>query len=78
MLESGRSLPSRVRIERPHDDYALVVNVRPDGLQTNRKLPDTAFVVTPPAEWASSLRRIDLDDRPKGGPPANLFLEEGR
>jgi hypothetical protein len=59
----GHSLPSRARIERPYDDYALVVTVRPDGIQVNRDLPENAFLLEVPPEWGESLRRIDLDER---------------
>lgn len=59
----GHSLPARVRIERPYDDYALVVTVRPDGILVNRDLPETAFVLEVPSEWGESVRRIDLDER---------------
>ncbi|TDI41670.1 MAG: hypothetical protein E2P02_14635 [Acidobacteria bacterium] len=61
--EDGPRFASRVRIERPYDNYTLVVNVRPDGITVNRDLPDTAFVVTAPAAWGDSLRRIDLETR---------------
>lgn len=60
---SGKRFPSRVRIERPHDDYSLVVNVQRDGILVDRDLPDTAFEVTAPPEWGDSVRRIDLDER---------------
>jgi hypothetical protein len=60
----GHSLPARVRIERPYDDYALVVTVRPDGILVNRDLPETAFVLEVPPEWGESVRRIDLDEKP--------------
>jgi hypothetical protein len=59
----GHSLPARVRIERPYDDYALVVTVRPDGIIVNRDLPETAFALEVPPEWGESVRRIDLDER---------------
>jgi hypothetical protein len=59
----GHSLPARVRIERPYDDYALVVTVRPDGILVDRDLPETAFVLEVPPEWGESVRRIDLDER---------------
>jgi len=59
----GHSLPARVRIERPYDDYALVVTVRPDGILVNRELPETAFTLEVPPEWGESVRRIDLDER---------------
>jgi hypothetical protein len=61
----GHSLPMRVRIERPYDDYALVVTVHPDGIQLNRELPDTAFLLEMPSEWGDRVRRIDLDERPR-------------
>ena len=35
----------------------------PDGTIVSRELPARAFVVEAPAEWADSLRRIDLDER---------------
>jgi hypothetical protein len=59
--EAGPRIASRVRIERPYDNYTLVVNVRRDGIMINRDLPDTAFVITAPAAWGDSLRRINLD-----------------
>ncbi|MGH9390348.1 MAG: hypothetical protein ACRD1Z_12095 [Vicinamibacteria bacterium] len=58
----GHSLPARVRIERPYDEYALVVTVRSDGILVNRDLPENAFVLEVPPEWEDSLRRIDLDE----------------
>jgi hypothetical protein len=60
---AGHKLPARVRIERPYDDYALVVTVRPDGILVNRDLPENAFTLEVPPEWGESLRRIDLDER---------------
>jgi hypothetical protein len=60
----GHSLPARVRIERPNDDYALVVTVRTDGIVVNRDLPENAFVLEMPSEWGESVRRIDLDEKP--------------
>jgi hypothetical protein len=60
---AGHSLPGRVRIERPYDEYALVVTVRPDGILVNRDLPENAFVLEVPPEWGESLRRIDLEER---------------
>jgi hypothetical protein len=60
----GRSLPGRVRIERPHDDYALVLTVHPDGIEVNRELPEAAFVVEVPSEWEDTIRRINLDEHP--------------
>ena len=66
--EDGPRFAARVRIERPYDDYALVVNVRPDGIMINRDLPDRAFVVTAPAAWGDSLRRIDLEKRNAASP----------
>lgn len=59
----GHSLPGRARIERPYDDYALVVTVRPDEILVNRDLPETAFALEAPPEWGESVRRIDLDER---------------
>ncbi len=59
--DGAPSLPARVRIERPYDDYTLVVTVHPDGTQVNRELPETAFVLEVPAEWGEDVRRIDLD-----------------
>ena len=58
-------MASRVRIERPYDDYALVVTVKPDGVTVNRELPDRAFLVEAPEAWGDDLRVIDLDDRAK-------------
>ncbi len=60
--DGAPSLPARVRIERPYDDYTLVVTVHPDGTQVNRELPETAFVLEVPAEWGEDVRRIDLDE----------------
>jgi hypothetical protein len=63
--EVAVSLPARVRIERPNDDYALVVTVHPDGIEVNRELPETAFVLEVPSEWGDEVRRIDLDEKPQ-------------
>jgi hypothetical protein len=52
-----------VRIERPYDEYALVLTVHPDGIQINRDLPETAFALEVPAEWGEDVRRIDLDEK---------------
>jgi hypothetical protein len=60
---TGVRLPSRVRIERPYDDYSLSVTVRSGGVVVNRDLPDTAFRIRVPEEWEGSIRRIDLDER---------------
>lgn len=60
---TGVAFPSRVRIERPYDEYTLSVTVRPGGTIVNRDLPETAFEVRAPEEWKDSLRRIDLDER---------------
>jgi hypothetical protein len=60
---SGKRFPATVRIERPYDDYTLVVSVHPDGIVVDRDLPETAFVLTVPPEWGDSVRRIDLDER---------------
>ena len=65
---SGLRIASRVHIERPYDDYRLVVNVKPNGVTINRDLPDTAFVVTAPEEWGDSVRHIDLDNRDGASP----------
>ena len=64
----GVRIASRVHIQRPYDDYGLVINVKPDGVTINRELPDTAFVVTVPDEWGDSVRRIDLDHRDEASP----------
>jgi hypothetical protein len=61
--ETGVRLASRVRIDRPRDDYSLVLTVRTEGIQINRDLPETAFEVTIPPEWGERVRRIDLDER---------------
>jgi hypothetical protein len=61
--DGAPSLPARVRIERPYDDYALLVTVHPDGIQVNREFPETAFVLEVPSEWGEEVRRIDLDEK---------------
>ena len=66
--DDGHRFASRVRIERPYDDYALVVNVRSHGIMINRDLPDTAFVITAPAAWGDSVRHIDLEKRNEVSP----------
>jgi hypothetical protein len=66
---TGLRFPSRVRIERPRDDYSLSLTVKPDGIQVNRDLPESAFVLTPPESWGESLRRIDLDERARRPSP---------
>lgn len=62
-------IASRVVIDRPHDDYSLILNVNPDGVIVNRELPDTAFVVTAPEEWGEDVRHIDLDERSRNFSP---------
>jgi hypothetical protein len=61
---TGKRFPARVEIERPYDEYTLVVDVLPDGLMVNRDLPESAFQLTVPPEWGDDLRRIDLDKKP--------------
>ncbi len=61
--DAGVRIASHVEIDRPYDDYALIVDVKPDGILINRELPDTAFVVTAPEEWGDTVRHIDLDER---------------
>ncbi len=63
--DSAPSLPARVRIERPYDDYALLMTVHPDGIRVNQELPETAFVLEVPPEWGDDVRRIDLDEKPR-------------
>ncbi len=63
--DGAPSLPARVRIERPSDDYALVLTVHPDGIEINRELPETAFVLEVPSGWGDEVRRIDLDEKPR-------------
>jgi hypothetical protein len=65
---AGARIASRVHIDRPYDDYGLVVNVKPDGIIVNRELPETAFVVTAPEEWGDTVRRINLDERGGASP----------
>lgn len=65
LAEGGPALPASVRIERPYDDYSLVVTVRPDDIIVNRELPESAFVLEVPPEWGESVRRIDLDEKPR-------------
>jgi hypothetical protein len=61
--EGTPPLPARVRIERPYDDYTLILTVHPGGIQMNRELPETAFSLEVPAEWGPDVRRIDLDQK---------------
>jgi len=61
--DSELRFASRVRIDRPYDDYAITVNVKPDGITVNRDLPDRAFVVDAPEEWGDTVRRVDLDEK---------------
>ena len=63
VAEGTPPLPARVRIERPYDEYALVLTVHPDSIQINRDLPETAFALEVPAEWGEDVRRIDLDEK---------------
>jgi len=61
--DAGYRFASHIRIERPYDDYTLVVRVKPDGIIVNRDLPETAFVLTVPPEWDDSIHRVNLDER---------------
>lgn len=61
---TGKRFPARVRIERPYDEYTLVVDVQPDGIIVNRDLPESAFQLTVPPEWGDRFRRVDLDRKP--------------
>jgi len=55
------SFPTFVRLERPKEAYAISLTLKPESITLNRDLPETAFVVTVPAEWEGSIRRINLD-----------------
>jgi hypothetical protein len=61
---TGKRFPARVRIERPYDEYTLVVDVLRDGIIVNRDLPSSAFQLTVPPEWGDGYRRVDLDRKP--------------
>jgi hypothetical protein len=65
---TGARIADRIRIERPHDEYALVLTLRPEGIEINRDLPETAFAITVPPEWGDRIRRIDLDERARPRP----------
>jgi hypothetical protein len=61
-LERPFRLPRSIHIERPYDDYALTITIRPDDVTLNRELPERAFQIEAPPEWGE-LRLIDLESR---------------
>lgn len=65
----GARIATRVVIDRPYDDYSLILTVRPDGITVNRELPESAFVITAPEEWGDNVRHIDLDERSRSVSP---------
>jgi hypothetical protein len=60
---TGVRFPSEITIDRPYEDYALRISLKPDSIQLNREIPPTAFTLEPPPEWKDSLRRVDLDKK---------------
>ncbi len=65
---AGIRIASEVRIERPYEDYALVVRVKPKGVILNRDIPETAFTLTVPPEWEETIRRVKLETRAEPRP----------
>jgi hypothetical protein len=61
--ETGLRLPSQIRIERPYDNYALLMTLKPDSIMVNRDIPPTAFELEPPPEWGGKIRHVDLDKK---------------
>jgi hypothetical protein len=61
--KAGLRLPSEIEINRPYDDYTLRITVKPDSIEVNREIPDTAFILEPPPEWGDTIRRVDLDKK---------------
>ena len=57
------ALPTFIRMERPKEAYTLTVTLRPETLAINRTLPLSAFSLEMPAEWADSVRKINLDEK---------------
>lgn len=66
--ETGYRFASEVRIDRPYDRYSLLLRLKKDGVRVNLELPETAFVVSAPADWGPGIRHIDLDQRTPSPP----------
>lgn len=60
---TGVRFPTEITIDRPYEDYALRITLKPDSIQVNREIPPTAFTLEPPPEWKDTLRRVDLDKK---------------
>jgi hypothetical protein len=61
--KAGLRIPSEIVINRPYEDYTLRITVKPDSVEVNRDIPETAFTLEPPPEWSDTLRRVDLDKK---------------
>jgi hypothetical protein len=59
----GLRLPSEIEINRPYENYTLRITVKPDSVEVNRAIPETAFTLEPPPEWGDTIRRVDLDKK---------------
>ena len=60
--ESGRLLPARIEITRPHDRYKLIINYQtPESVVLDREYRPEAFVLE--NKW--QLPEVDLDSRQK-------------
>jgi hypothetical protein len=63
--KAGLRFPSEIEINRPYEDYTLRITVKPDSVEVNREIPETAFTLEPPPEWGDTIRRVDLDKKNK-------------
>ena len=63
--KTGLRFPSEIEINRPYEDYMLRIIVKPDSVDVNREIPQTAFTLEPPPEWGDTIRRVDLDKKNK-------------
>jgi hypothetical protein len=58
-------LPTKIRINRPHDDYSVTMILDAPTLTINSDVPQQAFRVEKPAEWGDTVDTIDLDELSK-------------
>jgi len=54
-------IPTRIRIQRPHDEYSVMLILDAPTLSFNVEVQPQAFKLEKPPEWGDSVETIDLD-----------------
>ena len=54
-------IPTKIRINRPHDEYSVTLNLDAPTLSLNVEVPPQAFTLEKPADWGDTVETIDLD-----------------